>query len=107
MIDPELKTLLEKNIEKSEETLSVVKGLRSMQRWGSFFTILKWVLIIGVSLGAYYYIEPYLAKLLDAYTQFNDTISGVQKIGESVGSTASSTTSLLEKLRGTLEGLSF
>jgi hypothetical protein len=105
MIEPELKDLLQKNLESSQETLKVVKGMRSIQRWGSFFTVLKWIIIIGITFGSFYFIQPYLNGLIDTYTQLNETVNGVQKVGDSINSATASSTDLLKKLEGLLKGI--
>lgn len=43
-----------------------------------YINILKWVAIIGISVGALYFIQPYLESLLNAYSAIND-------FGNSVG----------------------
>lgn len=50
------------------DTNHIVHGMRRGQRWRSFASILWWVLIIGASVGSFYFIQPYLQKVLDAYT---------------------------------------
>lgn len=46
--------------------------------WASIFRFLYWVIIIGIAVGAYYYIQPYIASLLGVY---QGTFSGLQKVG--------------------------
>lgn len=103
MIDPELKELLQKNLEASEESLGILKKMRRAQFYGGVVTFIKWALIIGISYGAYVYIEPYLNKMLDMYTQINETVSGVQKAGNSINSVTASSTDILKKLEGLLK----
>jgi len=105
MIEPELKDLLQKNLEASQESLVILKKMRKTQVWGGVVTFIKWAVIIGVSFGAYYFIEPYLNQMLDMYSQINETVSGVQKIGDSINSAAASSTSVMQKLEGLLRGL--
>lgn len=60
--------------EEVHETLELVQEnnriLRSIQRarlWGIAFNVLKWVIIIGSSIGLYYYFEPQINSLMDAW----------------------------------------
>ncbi len=105
MAEQDIKEILQKNLEASQESLSILKGMRRAQRWGAVAKVFKWALIIGISFGAYYYIEPYLNKMLDAYTQINATINTVQKTGSKINSVTASSTDFLKKLDGLLKGL--
>ena len=62
----ERKILLENN--------RILHKLLNAQRWATFWSILRWLIIIGLSLGAYYYLQPYLDKLLTAYSQISAQI---------------------------------
>lgn len=67
-----IKELLQKNLENSEESLKILQKMRRAAIMGRFFLVLKWALIIGLSVGAYYYIEPYLQALMNSYNAVND-----------------------------------
>ncbi len=41
-------------------------------RFSTVFNVVKWVLIIGVSLGSLYFIQPYLESLTNAYSTVNN-----------------------------------
>lgn len=104
MVEPELKDLLQKNLEASEKSLSILKKMRRAQVWGGVATFIKWGVIIAVSFGAYYLIEPYLRQALDTINSLNETANKVQSIGSA---TTASSTDLLKKLEGVLNGLRF
>jgi len=61
MAEEDLKVLLRENIELSKESLKILKKINRGRIFSNIFTTLKWVVIIGVSFGAYYYIEPFLS----------------------------------------------
>jgi len=85
VIDEELRRLLNENLEVSKETLKITKKMNRARVWGSVFSFLKWVVIIGVSVGSFYYIEPMLQKTLETLTGAMDEINQVKKVGESIG----------------------
>lgn len=39
-------------------------------RWATFFSILRWLVVLGVAAGTYYYLQPYLDQLLRVYGGF-------------------------------------
>ena len=79
MADEELKVLLRENIEVSKESLKILKKINRGRIFGNVFSVLKWTLIIGLSFGAYYYIEPFLSQYVD---MLRGLTSGVENIGE-------------------------
>ena len=85
-------------MELTAKTHELVQKMWNANRWGRIFRVFYWVLIIGVSVGAYYYFEPYLESLLGAY---QGILSGVEKIQGTTQSLPDSETlnSLLEKFR--------
>lgn len=51
-----------------------------MQRavwYGRVFGFIKWVIIIGITIGAYYYIQPYLNTLLSIYGNLGESVPGL------------------------------
>lgn len=70
MADDELKQLLKRNIEASEESLKILKKINRARVFGNIYTFFKWLIIIGISVGAYYYIEPYIGQLTGLLKQF-------------------------------------
>lgn len=67
-----IKELLQKNLEASEESLKILRKMRRAAIAGRFFWVLKWAVIIGLSVGAYYYIEPYLRAIMNSFNTVNN-----------------------------------
>ncbi len=72
-MDPESKKLLEATFELAEENNKMLRKVRSIQKWGVFWHSLKMILIIGVTLGAFYFLEPYVNKMVDLYNSISGT----------------------------------
>ena len=62
----------------------MLKKLRSAQKRASFFRAFYWLAIIGISLGAYYYIQPYVNTLIKIYTGGVSGFKNVQDLGKSI-----------------------
>lgn len=71
MPEEDLKNLLKKNLEVSEESLKILKKINRARVIGSIFTFFKWMIIIGASIGIYYYIQPYIDQMLELLKQLN------------------------------------
>jgi len=79
-MDQEIKNLLEENLRLSKENNRLLLKVRSVQRWARITRIFYWFLIIGVSIGAFYFIKPYLGNLLNIYTGGVSGINNVSNI---------------------------
>ena len=74
-MDPEIKAMQEE-IKRvgalSADTNRVVHGMRRSQRWHSFFTVLWWIIILGLTGASYYFIQPYISQATAAYGNAKD-----------------------------------
>lgn len=82
-MDPESKRLIEETLRLTEENNKMLHKVRNVQKWDTFWRSLKMILVVAVALGALYFIEPYVNKMIELY----NSISGVT---EKVNNTTSS-----------------
>ena len=68
-MDPDIKNLLEENLRLSKENNELLLKVRRVQRWSQISRIFYWIIIIGISFGAFYFIQPYIGNLLNVYTK--------------------------------------
>jgi len=66
-MDPEDKQILKKTLELAQENNKMLHSIRRGMWWGRITRIIYWVLIIGASIGAYYYLTPYIDSAIGAY----------------------------------------
>jgi hypothetical protein len=79
-MDPESKQLLQNTLALAEENNKMLHKIRGVQKRGTFWQILKFIIIIAIAFGSFYYIEPYLNKIMALYS----SVSGMeQKINDS------------------------
>lgn len=62
-MSPEERDLLYKTHELVEENNKILRKLRSAQRWDRVIKYGYWVVVIVLTLGAYYFVQPYLEAL--------------------------------------------
>ena len=61
--------------------------LRKMHRgtvYGRLTHLFYWIIIIGVSVWVYYYIQPYLAKISAMYSQAQNELNSVNSLKNNV-----------------------
>lgn len=78
-MDPKDKELLERTLKISEENNKILKGMRRAGRFAFFFRMFYWMIIIGIGLGSYYFIEPYLKQVMDTYSVINSTVKNLSR----------------------------
>lgn len=59
-VTPEEKSLLEETHALARENNTILRKMRRMGRWAAIIKACYWLLIIGLGLGAYYALQPYL-----------------------------------------------
>ncbi len=60
---PEEHRLLEETRALTEENAKILKSIQRMSRTGAIIKIVYWVIILGVTFGAFYFIQPYFDAL--------------------------------------------
>ncbi|MFY9493079.1 MAG: hypothetical protein WAP55_01140 [Minisyncoccia bacterium] len=71
-MESDIKELLRKNLEISERTLQLVQKMHRAVLWARFFTLLKWIIIVGGLAWGYLAIQPVLQKALGISQQIGD-----------------------------------
>ena len=97
-MDPEVKKLLEENLRISKENNQLLLKVRSVQKWAQITRIIYWFVIIGVSLGAFYFIQPYLGNILNLYSGGVSGINNVSDISKNLKNQQESVQSLIKEL---------
>ncbi len=69
-MNPEEKMLLERTLKLAEDNNEILRGIRRSNRISSFLRVLYWIIIIAVSFGAFYYIQPYVNNMLELVSNF-------------------------------------
>jgi hypothetical protein len=95
-MDQDVKALLEENLRLSKENNELLLKINNVLRWQQITRYLYWVVIIAISLGAMYYIKPYLGNLLNLYT---GGVSGSANIGDITNSFKNSQTDMQDLLK--------
>ena len=79
MENTDVKRLLEENLKLSKENNVLLQKIHNIQRWAQITRVLYWLVIIGVSVGAFYFIKPFLGNITNLYT---GGVSGINNIGD-------------------------
>ncbi len=65
-MNPDEKNMLARALKLAEENNELLVKINRRARMGNILQVLYWLLIIGLSFGAYYFIQPYINWLASA-----------------------------------------
>ena len=77
-MDAEDKQKLDRLLELAEDNNAYIKKVRSSQKTAQMFKAIYWVVIIIVMLGGFYFIQPYVADMVNLYNGGIGAIKTVQ-----------------------------
>jgi hypothetical protein len=85
-MSPEERALLNKSVELAEDNHRMLKALHRSMRTRRIMSIIYWVLIIGSTVGAWYFVQPYVDQVISTYTgaksnfeNFSDFFKNIKK----------------------------
>ncbi|MCX6713659.1 MAG: hypothetical protein NTV48_00960 [Candidatus Vogelbacteria bacterium] len=67
-MDEELKQLLKENIELAKKNQEIMAKIARIQQLTIVWGVIKWTIIIGTTVGAFYLLKPMLESLMGTYT---------------------------------------
>ena len=70
MDEQELKEMVRENRQLAEENNELLHKIYRSVIWRRIISIMYWVLIIGIAVGAFYFLQPIIAPFVDVYDQF-------------------------------------
>lgn len=72
-----LKQNIEEVREITERNHEMLKSIERSLFWKRVMSIIYWVIIIGVAVGAFYFLQPYIDRVLDVYGQVQKGLNAI------------------------------
>jgi hypothetical protein len=92
-MSPEERSLLERTYKMTEENNEILRSIRRSNRWSMALRATYWIVIIGLSIGAFYFVQPYI--------EFMTNTLGIG--GAQAGEAASDSPGLIQTLQELLQ----
>lgn len=73
MDEKELIKLVEETRALSEDNNHILHSIQRRTRWAFIMKSIYWVIIIGITVGAFYYVQPYVDQVVKIYSNLVDT----------------------------------
>lgn len=83
-MEPELRGNIRELLELTRENNKILHKINNRARWAFFGTLIYWLIVIGVTVGAFYYLQPFFQALLDNYQKSMTLFQQVQSVGTKV-----------------------
>ena len=77
MLEPAEEKLLEETFKIEKENNEMLHTLYRDMVMGRAFRIFYWVIILGILVGSFYYIQPYIDPILKMYNKATSLVSGL------------------------------
>ncbi|MFA6256788.1 MAG: hypothetical protein WCT29_00565 [Candidatus Paceibacterota bacterium] len=81
-MSPEEREMLLKCVTLAEENNKILHAMKRSMMWTRVTRIVYWTLIIGSTVGAYYFIQPYLEQIIGVYGGTKSSIDNVNSLFE-------------------------
>jgi uncharacterized membrane protein len=78
------KEMLEKILALTEENNKILRKMRRAVLWGRIVSFLYWAVIIGLSIGAYVYVQPYLESMLKVFGTGKEAIANIENLSKNL-----------------------
>ncbi len=78
-MEPEERKKLNRALELAEENNKILSKLYRGMQLRRIFTVLYWIVIIGVAVGAFYFIQPYFEQFSSIFQRFQGSAEEVRQ----------------------------
>lgn len=79
-MSPEEKELLERSVTLAEDNNRMLHSMKRSIFWSHVMSVLYWLLVIGISVGAFYFLQPYIDQLTKMYGSASTVLKEFQNL---------------------------
>jgi len=79
-MDQRERALLEEAASLAKENNKILKQMRRSARIGRVLHALYWLVIIGIAVASYYFLQPYIQKTNEAYDEARGQLDSLKNI---------------------------
>ena len=65
---PEERAILERVSKLAEENNEMLRKIRRTGRWSLIIRVAYWVIVVGLALGVFYFLQPYVDAIQQTYS---------------------------------------
>ncbi len=76
-MDSESKELLESTFKLAKENNAMLRKVRNVQKMDSLFALAKFLVIVAIGVGSFYFLQPYIDFIQKFVHDANETIKNI------------------------------
>lgn len=84
LMDPESKQMLQNMQAQVEDSNQMLHAIRRSQKISSLMSVVYWLIIIGISVGAFLFLQPYVDQIMKFLKSEGVTFSQFQNLFKSI-----------------------
>lgn len=77
-MDEDLKEKIDETYELSLENNKMLHSVQRRAKWGFVGRLIYWIVILGIGVGAFYYVQPYIEQMMKVYDSIRRTEGKIQ-----------------------------
>jgi hypothetical protein len=81
-MSPEERELLNRSVILAEENNKILHSMKRSMLLARIMGVIYWLLIIGISIGAFYFLQPYMDQLLKTYVNVSAALKNFQNLSK-------------------------
>ena len=85
-MDSDERELLDRILDLSEENNKILRKMQRANRIATVFHIIYYVVLVGVAIGAFVYLQPYIDSIMKSYSSFRGAFEQLQHLGHASSS---------------------
>ena len=74
------KSFFDRLMSLTEENNKMLRQIKRGTRWARVWHIFYWLIVIGISIGAFYFLQPYIDNLTSVYGDLQQQINNVKSV---------------------------
>ncbi len=76
----EIKSILANTLTLTEENNQMLKAMRRAQKLATFMRVVYWLIVIGIAIGAFYFLQPFIDQTESMIKGFSSTAENFKNV---------------------------
>lgn len=77
-MDHDMEQKINQLMHLTEENNRLLRKVRRVQKWGQITSTIRYIVVIGIAVGAFYFLKPYYDAVIELYDKGNAQINSIQ-----------------------------
>ncbi|MDH5442495.1 MAG: hypothetical protein OEX08_02770 [Candidatus Nomurabacteria bacterium] len=83
-MDPEFKKVMNQHLKLARENNEILRAMRRQNRFSKVAKFLKYIIILSLAFGIWYYLKPVFDQARQSYNDVSDSLGSIKNTGDSI-----------------------